>query len=725
MHSTRALAVVGAAAVWLAVGASRDDAVEAQATMAPVFEVDPYWPKPLPDNWVTGSTIGLSVDDHDHVWTIHRKFTVEDNFKAADIMVGDERGRDDEQLAAAPGAPPPAPTQVPIGHCCHVAPNVLVYDPAGELVRSWGGKGPGYDWPDSEHGITVDHQGNVWLAGNGEKDTQILKFTGDGRFVFQIGRHGVHNGSNDTENFWKPTKVWEDREAAEMYVGDGYGNRRVVVLDRATGKYKRHWGAYGARPSDEPVPLRGPNTPVSKQFNTVHCAITSNDGFVYVCDRVNDRIQVFRKDGSFVREAFVDTHTFRSGSVWDLAFSRDPQQTYLYAANGVDQKINILLRSTLEVLTQFGGGGRQPGQWFGVHNIATDSKGNLYTTETYTGARVQRFLYKGLAPVTKKDQGAPWPPAGVVIPKAEVDAYLKRAIANRIIDQQIRHVDVGGANVGVGIVYRPAMTKPEPIAEHDLVSELYHVLDGRGTIVLGGDLEGLERRPSSQKTVRVQNGPGNGAKAIRDGVSYDVGPGDILVIPAGTGHQWMAISKDISYLMVRFDPDRIVPTKNAADSLADLRTSGLETPEEAAAEGRKHADLQADWTPTCVKCPGYGLPQKEFAGYVDRAVKNAADSPYARTVSIGRAHVGVRAAARRTQASAGPVEQARFGQVFHVMRGRATLRLGAGNDNVVGPGDVVVVPAGTTYQFLSVAEPLTFLLVDVDAGKTLPLKTNG
>jgi len=157
------------------------------------------------------------------------------------------------------------------------------------------------------------------------------------------------------------------------------------------------------------VPAYNPKGTPSKQFNTVHCAIASNDGFVYVCDRVNDRIQVFRKDGTFVREAFFDRKTLRSGSVWDMTFSRDPQQTYIYAANGVDQKINVLLRSSLEVVTSFGDGGRQPGQFFGVHNLATDSKGNLYTAETYTGARVQRFTFKGVGPVTKMDQGVPWP----------------------------------------------------------------------------------------------------------------------------------------------------------------------------------------------------------------------------------------------------------------------------------------------------------------------------
>ena len=380
----------------------------AAGKQAPIFEIDPFWPKPLPNHWVTGSTIGLSVDAQDNVWTIHRPNTVEDNFKAADLMVGDARGRDDEaKPGAAPSSGPSAPT--PIGKCCKVAPPVLVYDQAGTLVKSWGGPGRGYDWPDSNHGITVDHQGNVWLAGNGAKDTQILKFDGAGTFIFQIGKHGVHHGSNDVENFWQPTKLWEDVAANEMYIGDGYGNRRVIVVDVATGKYKRHWGAYGNKPSDEPVPAYGPKNPPSKQFNTVHCAIVSNDGFVYVCDRVNDRIQVFRKDGTFVKEAFIDPDTYRSGSVWDLTFSRDPQQTYIYAANGVDEKINILLRSSLEVLTSFGDGGRGPGQFFGVHNLATDSKGNLYATETYSGARIQRFLFKGVGPVTKADQGVPRP----------------------------------------------------------------------------------------------------------------------------------------------------------------------------------------------------------------------------------------------------------------------------------------------------------------------------
>jgi DNA-binding beta-propeller fold protein YncE len=357
-------------------------AAQAKA-QAPIFEVDPFWPKPLPNHWVLGSTIGLSVDSQDHVWIVHRPGTVEDNFKAADFT--------------------PA-----IGVCCKVAPEVLQFDANGTLVSNWGGKGTGYEWPESNHGITVDSKGGVWIGGNGNTDTQILKFDKTGKFLFQLGKQGVHKGSNDLDNFWRPAKIVEDPDANEVYIADGYGNRRIIVLDRETGKYKRHWGAYGKKPDDAAVPPYSPTAEPSQNFNTVHCAQVSKDGFVYVCDRVNDRIQVFRKDGTFVKEAFFDKNTLRSGAVWDMTLSRDPQQSFLYYANGVDEKICIVKRDTLETLTCFGDGGRQPGQFFGVHNLDTDSKGNLYATETYTGARVQRFLYKGMGPVTKASQGVLW-----------------------------------------------------------------------------------------------------------------------------------------------------------------------------------------------------------------------------------------------------------------------------------------------------------------------------
>jgi DNA-binding beta-propeller fold protein YncE len=371
------LLAVASLAAFLPIGARA-----ATPAQAPHFEVDPYWPKPLPNHWVLGSTIGVSVDANDHVWILHRPQSVDDNFRAGDLK---------------------------LGGCCAVAPPVLEFDQAGNLVSAWGGPGKGYEWPTSNHGITVDHKGNVWIGGNDATDTQILKFTKTGKFLLQIGKHGQHNGSNDTANLWRAAKIFAEPDANEIYVADGYGNRRVIVFDADTGRYKRHWGAYGKRPDDSPQAAYDPKGPPPQQFNTVHCANASKDGFVYVCDRVNDRVQVFRKDGTFVREAFFDKETLRSGSTWDLTLSRDPEQAFLYLANGVDQKIHVVLRSSMEVLTSFGGGGRQPGQFFGVHNLDTDSKGNLYATDTYTGARVQRFLYRGLEAVTKKDQGPPWP----------------------------------------------------------------------------------------------------------------------------------------------------------------------------------------------------------------------------------------------------------------------------------------------------------------------------
>ena len=355
------------------------------AVMAPIFEVDPLWPRPLPNHWVLGSTIGVSVDSRDHVWILHRPESVQDEFKAAVFTPR-------------------------IGTCCVPAPPVLEFDPAGQLVGSWGGPGDGYEWPGSNHGITVDHNDRVWIGANGMSDGQILTFTRTGEFVRQLGHAGRTGAdSHDTDNFWRAAKVFVDPVENEAYVADGYGNRRIIVFDAETLEYKRHWGAYGARPDDTDLGEYDPAAPPAKQFQTVHCVTVAKDGLVYVCDRVNDRVQVFQRDGTFVREAFYAPDTLRSGSVWDIGLSRDPDETYLYIVDGVNEQIRVVLRDTLEVLTTFGDGGRQPGQFFGVHNIATDSMGNVYTTETYTGARVQRFLYRGLGPVSETDQGVPWP----------------------------------------------------------------------------------------------------------------------------------------------------------------------------------------------------------------------------------------------------------------------------------------------------------------------------
>ncbi|HTM24086.1 MAG TPA: hypothetical protein VL225_02770 [Vicinamibacterales bacterium] len=365
---------------------SLERAVAAQTTvMAPRFEVDPFWPKPLPNHWVLGQAIGLSVDDQDHVWIVHR-----DNLLGANE-------------AAASQNPPTA-------SCCVKAPPVLEFDPAGTVIGHWGGPGEGYDWPTSNHGITVDYKGNVWIGANEGSDAHVLKFTKAGKFLMQIGKPGQSKGSNDTANFGRAAKIFVDARTNEAYIADGYANKRVVVIDADTGAFKRYWGAYGHKPDDTNLGPYDPTAPPAQQFRSpVHCAELSNDGLLYVCDRPNDRIQVFRPDGTFVKEMFVATTTLGDGSVWDIAFSKDPQQKYMYLADGKNEKIYVIDRARMEILTSFGDGGRQPGQFFAVHSIAVDSKGNIFTTETYEGRRLQKFVYKGLSAVTKKDQGTVWP----------------------------------------------------------------------------------------------------------------------------------------------------------------------------------------------------------------------------------------------------------------------------------------------------------------------------
>jgi DNA-binding beta-propeller fold protein YncE len=422
------------AGILVALGAAyvlveRKAVVQAAGTQAPKFEVDPLWPKPLPNHWLMGNVIGVSVDAQDHVWIIHRQGSLE--------------AMENYGVANPPG--PKRQAGVVEAECCAPAPAVLEFDAAGNLLASWGGKdGENYVWPLSNHGITVDYKGNVWIGGNGAQagvaaeetlapvgtkkgggapkaapkpgdpplyhDSMVMKFTQDGKFLMQIGKAGQSHGSNDTANLGRPAKMFIDPKTNELYVADGYGNKRVIVYDADTGAYKRHWGAYGHKPDDAPMPRYNPNDPPAQQFrNPVHCAELSNDGLLYVCDRVNDRIQVFKPDGTFVKEQVLFKNTLGDGAVWDIAFSKDPQQKYIYLADGSNEKVHIIDRESLQVLTSFGDGGRQPGEFYAVHSIATDSKGNIFTTETYRGQRVQKFVFKGVGPVTKQDQGVVWP----------------------------------------------------------------------------------------------------------------------------------------------------------------------------------------------------------------------------------------------------------------------------------------------------------------------------
>jgi DNA-binding beta-propeller fold protein YncE len=391
------------------------------AKQAPRFEVDPMWPKPMPNRWILGSAVGVAVDARDHVFVVHRQ----DSFNARTEMGSG--------------------TNPPTGECCTPAPSVLEFDADGNLVGHWGGPGDGYEWPATPSGIAIDPKGNVWIAGSGGTDAHLLQFSRDGKFLKQIAKAGkappppprpandtayagvsgrggrggrggpppynMPPNSSATDAFGGAARIAFDATGTEAYVADGYRNRRVAVLDLATGNVKKFWGAYGKAPVDAATAAYSPDGPASQQFGTpVMCAVPSKDGLVYVCDKTNDRIQVFKKDGSFVKEAKIAPKTLGEGSVWDIAFSRDPQQRYLYVADGMNDKVWIVDRQSLETIASFGDGGRQPGQFYAVHSVATDSKGNLYTVETYEGKRVQKFNYKGLG--AAQHRATVWPTSG-------------------------------------------------------------------------------------------------------------------------------------------------------------------------------------------------------------------------------------------------------------------------------------------------------------------------
>jgi len=342
----RSALVVAAALLAVAGGAAARATVNTIVADAPAkpprYEVDAGWPKPLPNGWVLGQGAGVAVDRHDHVWVIQR----------------------------------PKTSKSP-------APPVLELGADGTLLQSWGGPGHGHAWPANEHGIHVDHQDNVWIAGNGPKDGRVFKFTRTGKPVLTIGALGVIGDDADTRHLNRPAAMVVDPDGGELFVADGYGNHRVIVFDAQTGAYKRHWGANG----------RPPGTSGVKSFATpVHCIRLARDGLLYVCDRTGNRIQVFRKDGTFVKEFAVAPETKGNGSAWDADLSPDPTQSLLYAADGSNQVVWTLLRDSGRVLGSFGAPGRAPGEFHWVHNLAVDSRGAIYTTEVDTGKRAQRFV---------------------------------------------------------------------------------------------------------------------------------------------------------------------------------------------------------------------------------------------------------------------------------------------------------------------------------------------
>jgi hypothetical protein len=384
--ATCALVVIGpACATGGDDGVTTDDGVPSfrvSGGTVPTYEPDPLHFSLLPDLWTNGPVGGVAVDSHDHVWVHHRPGTIQ---------------------ASAVGAANDPPT----ADCCVPAPPVLEFDPDGRFVRAWGGPSDEYEWFASEHGIYVDSRDNVWLTGSAAQDNHILKFTSSGRFLLQIGRAGMNQGSNDTANLGGPADLFLHEPTSELFVADGYVNRRVIVFDADTGAYKRHWGAYGNRPDDtaerpsraEYVAqlARGDSPP--QQFHTpVHTVHVARDGMVYVGDRSHLRIQVFDLDGTFVREVFIRSGTLDGvGTVHELATSPDPEETFLYVVDGANSWIHILERETMRVVSRVGGRkGHNAREFFHLHSFATDSNGNLIIGEVNNGQRFYRWRFTGM-----------------------------------------------------------------------------------------------------------------------------------------------------------------------------------------------------------------------------------------------------------------------------------------------------------------------------------------
>ena len=350
----------------------------------PLFQVDPAWPK-VPNGWALGQVSSAAADANDHIWLLHRSRVV---------RAGQKTG-----------------------------PPVMEFDAAGNYVQGWGGPGDGYEWPRSEHGIFVDYKGFVWIGGNGDDD-QILKFTKAGKFVMQVGRGGEKKTNADTRNLWKPADVFVHPKTNELFVADGYGNRRIIVFDADTGAFKRMWGAFGNVPLDDPgqagrpasgatnrdrVPAKdlAADDPGPPQFDTIHGVKVSNDGLVYAADRGGKRVQVFTIAGKYVAQVWIDRWCEAVGegcgngqTAASTAFSADAEQRFLYVASRSPGRIWVFDRKTLQPLDSFGRPGVGPGEFFVLHHMTTDSKGNLYTSEVQDGRRIQKFALKGFTSAT-------------------------------------------------------------------------------------------------------------------------------------------------------------------------------------------------------------------------------------------------------------------------------------------------------------------------------------
>ena len=384
LHGPMALIAIAVLGVTVG-GPERPLNAQAGADQIPTFELDPSWPKPLPKDWAFGETWGIAVDSRDHPWVLHST-----NHKSPAMR----------ELLAKEGK--------------RLAPPVVELDGQGNLVQAWGGPGAGYSWPEgepwAEHGMFIDHKGNVWVTGDGHV---ALKFSREGKFLLQIGQLWKTNGSNDTRLLGKPTTMAVDRASNEVFIADGYTNQRVIVFDADTGAYKRHWGAYGKRPDDGPAETLNPSGPAPQRWNPTHCVRVANDGLVYVCDRYHNRFHVFRKDGTFVKEVFVERevparyewsfassqlhHAHEAGQRQRVGLdggllARSPA-AYLYIGSSTSyRKIYIYRRSDLQLLGSFDTEG-------GHHEMAVDSKGNIYTSDGRS-RKPLRYWFKGMRPAS-------------------------------------------------------------------------------------------------------------------------------------------------------------------------------------------------------------------------------------------------------------------------------------------------------------------------------------
>jgi DNA-binding beta-propeller fold protein YncE len=346
----------------------QDAAAAVGPASAAAFEVDPGWPQEMPDLWVMGSVTGVFVDDRDHVWVTHLPETLTP-----------------EETSAV--------QDPPIGTCCRPAPAVVEFDPSGAVVQAWGYPDDGIEtYPRNPHGIFVDHEGFVWIGTY--RHHRVQKFTRTGELVLTIGEYDVTSGSDSPDHLGGPAGIWVDPASNEVFIADGYRNRRVVVFDGETGEYLRHWGAYGEAPDDSVDVPRGAPDALPREFATVHGIVGSADGLIYVADRRGNRVQVFERSGAYVSEVFIAPETLASGSSFVPVLSRDPEERWLYLADGTNHVVWVIQRSDLEVVGSFGRGGRQVGQFLRPHGMGIDSDGNLYVGEASTGRRIQKFIHR-------------------------------------------------------------------------------------------------------------------------------------------------------------------------------------------------------------------------------------------------------------------------------------------------------------------------------------------